>query len=166
MPRALLLAASLLFAVSVRASEPVRANSLKPRGACECITKKGCWKIVREAFQENSSGGKTEIEAAVNDRFFPGANAFALRPPFEDGHFLTVQCGGVACGDKRDLLEARFIMSRFLASLPLGMPQSELFDRQTWEITAKGDSIFNQAKLCKTGLLPALVDMVHNGLSK
>lgn len=159
----LLAAAVLLAAASARAAgadarSPVK---LSARGACECISKKVCWKLVREAFTRNGLGAKVEIEAALNDRFFPGAVAFALDKPDPEGHFLLVQCGGAPCGDKREALERRFIVTSFLVSLPLGVPRAELFDEQTWEVTAKGEEIFKQAKLCKSGLLPGLIAQVH-----
>lgn len=137
----LLAAAVLLAAASARAAgaDARSAVKLSSRGACECISKKVCWKLVREAFSRNGLGAKVEIEAALNDRFFPGAVAFALDKPDSEGHFLLVQCGGSPCGDKREAL----------------------FDEQTWEVSAKGEEIFKQAKLCKSGLLPGLIAQVH-----
>ena len=160
--RRMLTAAVLTLAASARAGEPpARAVvHLSPRGACECLVQKRCWKLVREAFQSNARIAKTEVEAAMNERFFPGAVAFALSEPDAEGHFLKVQCGGMPCDDKRDDLERRLIVTSFLVSLPLGTPRAELFDETTWAPTSKGEKVFTQAKICKREILRTLIDIV------
>jgi len=163
----LLAAAALaaLLAVPARAYDK-KMGALKPRGACECITKKTCWKLAREAFSRNTMAAQNEIEAAIADRFFPNTAVFALDKPDAEGHFLLVQCGGAPCGDKRELLERRFIVQNFLMALPLGVQRDELFDEKTWEATAKGEAIFTQAKLCKSGLFSELIAIVYQSNNK
>lgn len=162
---AFLTAAVLLLSTSAHAEGRKTARGA-PRAACECITKKACWKLARDAYFQNTRISNTEIEAAVNDRFFPGAAAFALKKPDPEGHFLMVQCGGSQCFDKRDELERRMIVSSFLLSLPLGMKRSELINEQTWEISAKGEKVFTEAKTCKAGLFGELIDLLYSQMGQ
>jgi hypothetical protein len=161
--RALLWAALLLLASAAKAAEPGKraAAKLSPRGACECLQKKLCWKLVREAFSGNAARAKTEVEAAAPERFFKGVATFALEKPDQDGHFLALQCRASACGDKLDEFERRFVVTTFLASLPLDAKRAELFDEDTWIVSEKGEKLFGQAKLCKPGLMQTLIELIH-----
>jgi hypothetical protein len=150
-----LLLTCVLWAGSARAEEPERRPDASP---CACAAKKRCWGVVMMVYQKKVGLSKEEVEKGLPNRFFPATITFALRRPTEDGHFLTVECGSgrIPCTDKREELERRLIMSSFLGSLPLNLPEGTLYDPLTWRISERGEKAFAEVKSCRKGLLPEL----------
>lgn len=106
---------------------------------------------------------KEELEGALPGRFVAGAQAWALREADKDGHFLRVECGARAsCGSVRDLLEKR-LAEASLAQSVSREPEKKLFDAKTWQLTAKGKKIVEDAKRCRPSLWTELAPILNNG---
>ena len=103
---------------------------------------------------------KEELEGALPGRFVAGAQAWALREPDKDGHFLRVECGSKAsCGSVRDLLEKRLAEASLVQSVSRE-PENKLFDARTWELTAKGKKVVADAKRCRSSLWTELAPIL------
>lgn len=158
----------LILAVGSWAREmaPTSRAAHPTAGACACVSSPICWKLVEAAYAINIDGALTEVEGSLPNRFMPGTEFSALRRTDKDGHFLSATCGPKkqACTEKRDALEKNLVFSRFLASLPLGQSNGELFDSQRWTLTDEGLKTIDEARRCKPNLLRLLADVVqkHN----
>ena len=165
--RARLLLACVCLAVSAAAADaPPPAPPLPPPGMtpCECVKDaRRCWPLAKQAFAIHVSLKMTEIEGALPGRFIPGAQAWALEKPEKDGHFLRVTCGDkVPCGSVRDLLERRLAESALVQSVSR-LPEQKLFEPKTWELSAKGKAVVEDAKRCRPGLWTELAPILNGG---
>lgn len=158
-----LLALLALPAAAKPAPKTLTAAPESPkRTPCECAANPRCWGIAMAGFAQKAGIAKTEVEGALPGRFFPAAWTFALRKPTTDGHFLLVQCGPERrpCEDKRDELERRLIVSRFVTSLPLYEPEETLADPVSWVPTDRGEAVWAEVKQCRKGFLEEVAVVV------
>ena len=150
----------LILAIGSWAGEvPPPASAAHPvTSACACVSNKVCWNLMMTAYAMNLKGALTEVEAALPNRFAPGTEFSVLRKPDKEGHFLSATCGPrrAVCTGPRDVLEKNLVLSRFLASLPLGAPEGVLFDPTRWTITDQGESTIAESRRCKPDLLRLL----------
>lgn len=166
--RARFLPALVLAAqVAAAAEAPPAAPPLPPPGMtpCECVKDaKRCWPLAKQAFAIIIALKKTEVEGALPGRFVAGTQAWALHEPEKDGHFLRVTCGSdkVPCASVRDLLERRLAESSLVQSVSRE-PEKKLFNAKTWELTAKGKTVFEDAKRCRPGLWSELAPVLTGG---
>lgn len=163
----LLLVCVFVAARAAAADAPPAKPPLPPPGMtpCECVKDaRRCWPLAQQAFAIIVSLKKTEIEGALPGRFIPGTQAWALREPEKDGHFLRVTCGSdkVPCASVRDLLEQRLAESSLAQSVSRE-PEKKLFNVKTWELTAKGKSVVQDAKRCRPGLWTQLAPVLTGG---
>ena len=156
----------LAAATAAAAGAPPPAPPLPPPGMtpCECVKDaRRCWPLAKQAFAIHVSLKKTEVEGALPGRFVAGAQAWALREPDKDGHFLRVECGAkVPCASVRDLLEKRLAESALVQSVSRE-PEKKLFSPKTWELTAKGKTVVEDAKRCRPGLWTELAPALTSG---
>ena len=57
----------------------------------------------------------------------------------------------ISCASVRDLLEKRLAESSLVQSVSRES-ESKLFNSKTWELRAKGKTVFEDAKRCRPGL--------------
>ena len=163
-PRAPFLALALLLpSVAARAagkSEPTRPRvSSAAVAAVERVGLAGCrrnperlWSFVAKAFGQVFAAHLHEIEGAMPGRFIPGADVTARRRLDEDGHFTVILCRGAAgaapCPERRGPFEGRVIEASLLRSLPGERSHEDLYDPESWEVTALGRETLDEAKRC------------------
>lgn len=110
------------------------------------------WALVKLGFGEIFPSHLKEIEGAMPGRFMPKTLPFAERYMTQDGHFIRMYCleggGRRLCPEKRRLMEERTLKASLLRSLPSDVPYEDLYDPETWEITALGLAQLERAEAC------------------
>jgi len=161
-----LLAVVLAARCAAAAERPPAAPPQPPAGMtpCQVVTNKRFWKLAKIAFGMIVTVKKSDIEGALPGRFFPGTLPEALLHPGKDGHFLAIKCGAakVPCSGVRDLLEERFAESTLAQSVSRE-PENHLFDAKTWELTAEGKTVVEDAKRCRPGIWSELAPFLTGG---